>query len=87
MPIHYGILLDKLVNTLIWEIDTKECESQYTELKIPEYSDWLDLEVRNTFHEGVREGILKCIMGYNYYGYRDDKINKGLVRKKCPRCS
>jgi hypothetical protein len=45
----------------------------------------VDLEARNTFHEQVGVGTLKCITGFNHYGGRDDKINSELVRNKCPR--
>ena len=84
---HKGQIVDKAINTIIQEIDTKEREKEYLASKIPEYYDWIDMEAKNTFHEGVGAGTLKCITGFNQYGTRDSQINKGLVCDKCPRCS
>ena len=85
-PIYNGCIADKLIKTLIREIDAKKYERTYAESKIPEYSEWLDLEVWNVFHEGVGAGTLKCITRFNHYGCRDVSINKGLVENKCLRC-
>ena len=83
---HNGKINNKAVNTLIWEIDAIECKREYLEMKIPQYHQWIDIGVRNTFHKVVGIGTLKCITGFNHYGYRDEKINKGMVDNKCPRC-
>ena len=84
-PIHDGYIVDKSIKMLIREIDAKICEKSYAESKIPEYSEWLDLEALNVFHEGVGSGTLKCITGFNHYGCQDDSINYGMVGNKCPR--
>ena len=44
------------------------------------------MDVRNYFHEGVGARILKCIIGYNHHGKRNQIVNNGLVENKCPRC-
>ena len=85
-PIHNGCIVDKSIQTLIREIDMKKCERTFAESKIPEYSEWLDLEAQNMFYEGVGAGTLKCITGFNHHGCRDVSINSGLVGNKCPRC-
>ena len=84
--IHDRCIIDKSIKMLIREIDVKICEKSYAESKIPEYSEWLDLEAHNVFHKGVDSGILKCITGFNHYRCRDDSINYGIVGNKCPRC-
>jgi len=37
--IHNGMLVDKSVNALTWEIDAMECEKRYATSKLPEYSE------------------------------------------------
>jgi len=86
-PIHKGVIKDKAINTLIQEIDAQKQEEEYAKKKLPEHWEWIDLEARNTFHEGIRAGTLKCIAGFNYYGCRNKKINEGLVSDRCPRCN
>ena len=79
-------IMNKLISILMRKVDAKKWERDYAASKFPEYYKWLDLEAQNTFHEGVGAGILKCLMGYNYYGSRDKKINNNLMDDKCPRC-
>ena len=68
-PIHDRYIVNKSIKMLIRDIDIKICKKSYAESKIPEYSEWLDLEERNVFHEGVGLGTLKCITRFNHYGY------------------
>ena len=44
-PIYNRCIVDKSIQTLIREIDAKKCKRTFAESKIPEYSEWLDLEV------------------------------------------
>ena len=85
IPIHRGVIKDKSINTLIREINAQNFEEEYLKRKIPEYWKWIDLEARNTFHEGIEAGILKYVIGYNHYRSRNEKINGRLVGNKCPR--
>ena len=78
--------MDKSISVLIREVDAKKRERDYAASKVPEYHEWLDLEARNTFHEGVGARILKCVTGYNHYSFRNKKINNNLIDEKCPRC-
>jgi len=87
IPIHKGVINDKAINTLIREIDAQKQEEEYTKKKLHKHWEWIDLEARNAFHEGVGAGILKCIAEFNYYGCRNKKISKGLVSDRCPRCN
>ena len=66
------------------EIDAKQYERDYAESKFPEYHEWLDLEARNVFHEGIGAGTLKCISGFNHYGDRDKAMNNNLTSNRCP---
>ena len=84
MPIHEKIVKDKAVSILIREIDAQRHKEEYAKAKIPKYWEWVDLEVRNIFYEGIRIGTLKCITRFNYYGYRNNIINNRLVENKCP---
>jgi len=86
-PVHNRMIRDKAVNTLIREIDASENEVNYAKSKVPEHWEWLDIEARNTFHEGVGAGTLKCITGFNHYGTRNEHINNGMVSNRCPRCN
>ena len=53
------------------ELDAKKSEQEYAASKFPEHYEWIDIEARNTFHEGVGAGILKCIIRYNHHGKRN----------------
>ena len=64
-----------------------EYKKRYAASKLLEYYDLVDLEARNTFHKEVGAGTLKCIIGFNHYGSRDNKINSRLIGNKCPRYS
>ena len=55
--------------------------------KNPEHWEWIDNEARKTFYERVGAGTLKCLTGFNHYGCRDEKLNKGLVTNKCHKCN
>ena len=46
----------------------------------------IDVSARNCFHRGIRNGILKCVAGFNHHGKRNEKVNEGLISNKCPRC-
>ena len=85
--IHNGVMKDKAVGTLIREVDAQQQEEEYLKSKIPEHWNWIDVEARNTFHEGVGAGTLKYITGQNHYGCRHKKTNNELVDKRCPRCN
>jgi len=85
-PIYKNVISNKLISVLIWETDAKENEKLYAKSKYPEYLSWLDIEVRNVFHEGVGAGTLKCVVGFNHYGIRDKAINRGLTDDKCLQC-
>ena len=87
IPVHREVIKYKSINTLIREIDAQEHEVIYLKSKIPEYWNWIDLEARNTFHEGIGAGILKCVIGYNHHKSRNKKINQGVVSNRCPRCN
>ena len=53
---------------------------------MPEYWNWINMEARNTSHEGVGAGTLKCVTGHNHYGLRNRKINNRLVENRFPKC-
>ena len=42
--------------------------------------------MRNVFNNnGVSRAILKASYGFNTIGTRDSKINRGTIKKDCPR--
>ena len=79
-----GLLNGKAVSTLIQEVDTKESETNYLISKIPKYYYWIYCDVRNTFYEGVGIETLKCVVGFNHCGCRDEKTNNNLIDNYCP---
>ena len=81
--VHNEVLKDKAVDVLIREIDAHHHEAEH----LPEHWNYIDLEARNTFHEGVGLVTLKCVTGHNHCGYRNRKINNELVENRCPRCN
>ena len=52
---------NKAVGTLIREVDSQQQEEEYVKSKTPEHWNWIDMEARNKFHEGVGARTLKCI--------------------------
>ena len=84
-PIHNGVTKDKAVSTLIREVGAQNQEEEDGKSKTPEHWSWVDLEERNSFHEGVGAGMLKCATGHAHHGCRNEKNNNGLVRKSCLR--
>ena len=84
---HDGAMKEKVVSTLIREADAQNQEEEHAKCKTPEFWNWIDLEAIFTFHEGVRAGTLKCATWHNHHGCRNEKINDGLVGKRCPRCN
>ena len=78
-PVHNGGLKDKAVCALIREIDAQRHEVECLKSKMPEYWNWIYMGARNTFHEGVGAGVLKCVTGHNHHGCRNRKINNILV--------
>ena len=47
-PTHSGIIKDKVMKTLIREIDTQRHEEEHAKSKIPECWEWIDNEAKNT---------------------------------------
>jgi len=62
-------------------------EYDYTLNKLGSDIEYIDLEARDYFYEGVLLSKLKCITGFNYHGKRNKIINDGLIKNECPRCS
>ena len=79
-------IVDKNINVLIREVDTRKSELEAIKEKVKDKYEWIDMDARNCFHEGVGVGTLKCVVGYNHYGRRNQIVNKELVGSKCPRC-
>ena len=72
-PIQNGVMKDKVVRTLIREADAQNQKEEHVKSKIPEHWNWIVLEARNTFDEGVGAGTLKCVTGCSHYGCRNEK--------------
>ena len=71
--IHNVVIKEKAASTLIRIVDAQYQEEECIKTKMPEHWNQIDLEARNTFHEGVGVGTLKHVIGHNEYGYRNEK--------------
>ena len=45
--------------------------------------EYVNIEARNTFYEGVSAAKLKYIAGFNHHRTQNFIINKGLTKKEC----
>ena len=78
--------MTKNINVLIRECDAKIKEKEIIEEKLSAKADWVDIEVQIFFAGGVGTSRLKCVVGCNYYGCRNDEIDSGSTDNKCPVC-
>ena len=80
-------MLDKNINVLIREFNTKESEEIAMKDAAKEYWEWINSNAKNCFYGGVSAGTLKCMLKYNHYGKQNCMINKSLTSSLCPRCN
>ena len=80
-------ILDKNINVLIRELDTKESEEIAMKDAAKEYWEQIDSNARNYFYRGVGARTLKCMLGYNHHGKWNCMVNKGLTSSLCLRCN
>ena len=62
-------------------IDTKKVENQYAKHKFPNNYQYIDIEARVYFKEGVLTRMLKCCYGIIQYGNHDKLINPNKVQE------
>ena len=76
------------VNEVIRTIDTMQEEMQYVKEKFPNTYKLINIETRVNILGLIKTlAAMKCYYGINYYGLRDNKINKSHTNVDCPRCS
>ena len=62
---------------MIGIIDTKDLDRKYTQKKHASKIDFINLEARNLFsYKSSTPSAIKCTHGFDYYGTRDEIINK-----------
>ena len=86
MLLHNSRIANNLITEIIRNLNATKIEHDYTRSQLRSDVDYINLEARNTFSEGISTLKLKFITGYNYHGKRHLIINKELVKRECPRC-
>ena len=84
-PIKKGQIIDKNINSLLWDLDGKGHEKSRTK----SISGVLEIDqqkYKDFFSRGVGIGSIKCVHGYNHHGQRSVKINMDLSSKLWPWC-
>ena len=87
IPVHDDVINDKVVGTLIREAHAQQLEEECVKIKTHKHWNWINMEAKNAFHEGVGAGTVKCVIGHNHCNYRNKKINNELIDSRCPRCN
>ena len=85
--LHKGLPIDNNISETVRIIDAKKAEYDYVLSRLGSKIEYVDLEAKNFFYEGVSSFKLKCITGFNHYRRRNKIINDELTKNECPRCS
>ena len=76
--------MSKTVKEAMCNIDAEEIEIEYAKRKTKHNWDQMDVRARNAFsNKLVTSSIIKCASGLDYYGLRNEIINK--TNNKCSR--
>ena len=68
-------------------VDAKKIEEEYIKEKIEYNAEYIGIKNFNAFPMNkVIALLIKCAYSFNYYGMRDEKINKGMINGDYPRC-